>query len=554
MKHPFQYLGAFNPPSTVVILGLTVAIFLAAYRLLLARKRDIAPLPPGPPSEPLLGHYRVVPEDAAFKRYAEWAKEYKSDVLFFQTFGTKWIVLNSLSAATELLEKRGCSYADRPRFVMFEEMGWSPTLTWLRWGPKYQLHRKVLQPPFTKSRVSQYIVLQRREAFICCRGMIDNPGDWLNAVRRFSVAIVLKIAYGLEVDGPESPWIQLAEDTANAIGKSGAPASSIMDRFPATRHLPDWLPFMERLRYARTWRPAIENLTKLPFEATLKARILDPATDNHSFVHTRMGIWNNNAIKGLANDFDMEDIKGAAATIVIAGNDTTTATLMLLVLYLMQNPDAQRKAQEEVDRVVGHDKLPTWDDIPNLPYTNLVLHETYRMNPLSPLGIPHASIADDMYNGMFIPKGTIVYPNVWAMCHDETVYRDPFRFWPERYLSKGQGGNGEPLPVGNFGFGRRYATRNELMPDHQNANSKRSICIGRNLAENSLLIVLATMLATVDIDWPLGADGKPAPFEPEWSFRGQAIVVPFKASISSRSAKSKALLDAEVQALEGGPK
>jgi hypothetical protein len=50
----------------------------------------------------------------------------------------------------------------------------------------------------------------------------------------------------------------------------------------------------------------------------------------------------------------------------------------------------------------------------------------------------------------------------------------------------------------------------------------RSICIGRNLAENSLLIVLATMLATVDIDWPAGVDGKPAPFEPEWSFRGQA--------------------------------
>lgn len=48
------------------------------------------------------------------------------------------------------------------------------------------------------------------------------------------------------------------------------------------------------------------------------------------------------------------------------------------------------------------------------------------------------------------------------------------------------------------------------------------ICIGRNLAENSLLIQLATMLATVNIDWPPGPDGTPTPFEPEWSFRGQA--------------------------------
>ncbi|KAK4122223.1 cytochrome P450 [Parathielavia appendiculata] len=412
---------------------------------------------------------------------------------------------------------------------MFEEMGWSPTLTWLRWGPKHQLHRKVLQPPFTKAKVGQHMALQRKEALVCCKGMMDQPVDWVNSVRRFSVAVVLKIAYGLEVDGPSSPWIQMADDTANAVGKSGAPASSIMDRLPATRHLPDWLPFMERLRYARTWRPAIEKLTRLPFEASL--RQIDSGADNQSFVHTRMAIWNENAQKGVANDFDLDDIKGAAATIVIAGNDTTAATVMLLVLYLMQNPDVQRKAQTEVDEVVGSKRLPHWDDIPNLPYMNLVLQETYRMNPLSPLGIPHASIADDVYNGMSIPKETIVYPNVWAMCHVESVYAEPFRFWPERYLPREKGGNGEPLPVGNFGFGRR-------------------ICIGKHLAENSLLIVLALLLATVDIDWPVGADGKPEPFEPEWSFRGQAIVLPFKASVTSRSARSKDLLDDEVRALE----
>ncbi|KAK4157185.1 hypothetical protein C8A00DRAFT_11913 [Chaetomidium leptoderma] len=526
----FQHLNSLNPSSTAVILGLAVVILLAAYRTLGASTRGKPRLPPGPAPELLLGHYRLVPEDAAFKQYAEWAKEYKSDVLFFHTFGTKWVVLNSLSAATELLEKRGSNYADRPRFVMFEEMGWSPTLTWLRWGPKYHSHRKVLQPPFTKTRVHQYTALQRKEALRCCQGMIDNPDDWLNSARQFAVAVVLKISYGLDVDGPNSPWIQLADDTANAIGKSGAPASSIMDRFPATRYLPRWLPFMERLRYARTWRSAIENLTKLPFEAALKT--MASGTNSPSFVHSRMGIWNDNAHKGLPNDFGLDDIKGAAATIVIAGNDTTAASLMLLVLYLMQNPDAQRKAQREVDGVVGKTRLPAWDDIPNLPYTNLILQETYRMNPLSPLGIPHASVADDVYNGMFIPKGTIVYPNIWAMCHDEAVYADPFRFWPDRYRPKEEGGNGEPLPVGNFGFGRR-------------------ICIGRNLAENSLLIVLATMLASVDIDWPQGPDGKPTPFEPEWSFRGQAIVLPFKASITSRSVESKVLLDEEVQGCRG---
>jgi len=114
-------------------------------------------------------------------------------------------------------------------------MGWSPTLTWLRWGPKYHLHRRALQPAFTKSKVRQYTAMQRKEALICCKSMIDDPANWLNAVRRCSVAIVLKIAYGLDVEGPESQWISLAEKSASAIGKAGAPGSSIMDLFPSSK-------------------------------------------------------------------------------------------------------------------------------------------------------------------------------------------------------------------------------------------------------------------------------------------------------------------------------
>ena len=134
----------------------------------------------------------------------------------------------------------------------------------------------------------------------------------------------------------------------------------------------------------------------------------------------------------------------------------TAATVMLLILYLMQNPIVQQAAQAEVDRVTSHGaRLPTFDDAASLPYLRLILAETYRMNPLSPLGIPHASVEEDVYEGMRIPAGTSVFPNVWAMMHDEEVYHEPERFWPERYLPRNEGGRGEPLPVGNFGFGRR---------------------------------------------------------------------------------------------------
>ena len=77
---------------------------------------------------------------------------------------------------------------------------------------------------------------------------------------------------------------------------------------------------MERLRYAHTWRSAIESITKLPFEASL--RQMASASDEKCFTHSRVATLKESAKKGVPEDFGLEDIKGAAATVLIAGNDT----------------------------------------------------------------------------------------------------------------------------------------------------------------------------------------------------------------------------------------
>lgn len=114
-------------------------------------------------------------------------------------------------------------------------MGWAPTLTWLRWGPQMQRHRKILQPAFSKAQVQKYQANQERQALICLQSFLDAPSTWDSAVRRFAVAIVLNIGYGIDVDSAQSPWIKIADDAAEAISNSGAPASSIIDRFPASK-------------------------------------------------------------------------------------------------------------------------------------------------------------------------------------------------------------------------------------------------------------------------------------------------------------------------------
>lgn len=68
-------------------------------------------------------------------------------------------------------------------------------------------------------------------------------------------------------------------------------------------------------------------------------------------------------------------------------------------------PDVQKKAQQEIDRVVGRNRLPTYNDWEFLPYTEAIMREVLRWRPVLPLGVPHRVTVDDIYKGYFIPKG-----------------------------------------------------------------------------------------------------------------------------------------------------
>ena len=82
---------------------------------------------------------------------------------------------------------------------------------------------------------------------------------------------------------------------------------------------------------------------------------------------------------------------------------------------MAMHPEVQRKAQEELDRVIGGDRLPAFEDQASLPYLNALLKEVLRWHIVTPIGLPHCTVADDMYNGYHIPAKTIVMVNIWCV-------------------------------------------------------------------------------------------------------------------------------------------
>lgn len=189
-----------------------------------------------------------------------------------------------------------------------------------------------------------------------------------------------------------------------------------------------------------------------------------------------------------------------------AGSDTTSSTLLSFLLAMIRYPEEFTKARREVDEVCDSLRSPTSDDISRLPFIRACMNEvitilnslfksnttfqTLRWRPVAAGGIPHMLTQDDLYQGYFLPKGTIVLANTWAIHHDDGEYDQPEEFIPDRFL--------------NNKFGTRNPV-NESTEDHRRTSygfgAGRRVCPGQRLAKNSLVSPLSDSTRPIANRW-----------------------------------------------------
>lgn len=140
-----------------------------------------------------------------------------------------------------------------------------------------------------------------------------------------------------------------------------------------------------------------------------------------------------------------------------AGTDTTAITTEWAIAELINNPKVMKRAQEEIDQVIGSYRLLQESDAPNLPYLQAIIKETFRLHPPIPM-LTRKSIADVVIGGYDIPANTLLFVNLWSMGRNPKYWDSPMEYRPERFLENGnesidvKGQNFELLP---FGTGRR---------------------------------------------------------------------------------------------------
>ncbi|KAG2366934.1 cytochrome P450 [Suillus spraguei] len=481
-------------------------------------KKNLAPYPPGPAGWPLIGNISDIPHIKVWLTFAEWGKKY-GDISHVEVLGQHIIVLNSIKTAMELLDKKSSVYSDRPVRPMGGELvGWKHSLGLLSYGDRFRCYRKNVHRIIgNRTAISVYNTIQEIETYRFLKRVFAKPEQLQAHIRHTAGAIILRISYGYEVKENNDPFVDLADRAMNQLSRCTATGAFMVDLMPWLANIPEWFPGTEFKRLAREWHQTLEEMVDAPYK----------------FVKDQMaaGIaplsFTSNLLEGRTLSAEEDHtVKWSAHALYSGGADTTVSAIYSLFLAMTLFPDAQKKAQAEINAVVGADRLPSFADRDSLPYIEALVKEVLRWNVVAPTGIAHCASEDDIHDGYYIPKGSLIIPNIWFMLNDPRTYANPSQFKPERFLDN-DGEDPEPEPrTMCFGFGRR-------------------ICPGLHLADASIWISTVMSLAVFEIS-KVVENGVEITPEVDFSSGTISHPKPFKCSIKPRSAKAVTLIQQDV--------
>ncbi|PSR71810.1 hypothetical protein PHLCEN_2v12311 [Hermanssonia centrifuga] len=433
---------ALLTPSNVVAVLFGVAILLLKHFRSSSRA-----LPPGPTPLPIIGNLFDIPTERPWETYATWSRRW-GDLLSVTLLGQPLIIINSLQTAVELLDKRGAIYSDRPQLFSADKIGHTKLTPLMTYGSQFREQRRMMaQCIGSRALVEKYGPLQQREVNRFLLRILRKPEGLSAHIRRLVGAVILLISHGYQVN-PEGHdrFLSLADACTDDFANSTLPGSFLVDYIPIMRYIPSWIP-------GAGWRQKLDR-----YHQNLLAFGQEPLdyTKEQMASGTALPSFTSRNLETNPSSIEFEDnLKWTGVALVGGGSDTTVSSIYTFFLAMTLYPDVQRKAQNEIDTVIGNERLPSFQDRDRLPYVDAVCSEIFRWIAVGPLGVPRRMTEDDTYDGYHLPKGSLLVPNIWKMLHDPEVYPDPMEFKPERFMaSPGREPELDPHSVA-FGFGRR---------------------------------------------------------------------------------------------------
>jgi cytochrome P450 len=358
-----------------------------------------------------------IPQHHSWLKFKEWADQY-GPIFRINIAGHEHYVVSTEKIANDLLRGRGTIYSSReqtPAAAQLLSGGLRPLLLPYNGNNLLESYsyisshkietwrsvRRIMHLFAMPSAAKGYQATQAMESVWLLENLIDSPERYMQHLERYSSGLIFRLAFGRRIATGAEEEVRRIYKVVHNLERIASPGAYMVDTFPSLMKLPEVIaPFKRELKGLHE--------EELSLFRKLRDDVL--AHPNSTDCWEKVAMEKREEF-GLSDD----ELAYVVGTMFEAGSGTTGAAMMSFLLTMVLHPDAMVDLQTELDKVVGDDRLPVFDDILNLPITRATIKEVLRWRPVTAGGIPHLLTKDDIYEGFFIPAGTNIHANQWLV-------------------------------------------------------------------------------------------------------------------------------------------
>ncbi|XP_066548414.1 cytochrome P450 2J2 isoform X2 [Amia ocellicauda] len=472
----------------------SVLLFLFIFIILLDLFRNKAPknFPPGPRGLPLVGNMLAFDMNSPHLYVKKLADQYGD--IFSLRVGQRAVFLNGYKLVKEALVHDGDSFADRPEIPLFVDIFKNKGLVGsngYHWKQQRRFALTTLRNfGLGKKNLESSILLECRCLAEAIESEQGRPFDPQFTINNAVSNIICSVVFGDRFEYSDSRFQDLLRLIDEAIFLDGSFWAHMYNMFPwVMRRIPG--PHSNIFSH---WE-AVMSFVKSQIKQHKQDWDPSAPRDYIDCYLTEMKKCQENVDGG----FDEETLVFCTLDLFAAGTETTSTTLRWGLLYMIKYPEIQKKVQAEIDRVVGQGRPPSMADRAKMPYTDAVIHEVQRFGNIVPLNIPRRTTRDITLRGYFIPKGTLVTPNLTSVLFDKNEWETPDTFNPGHFLDADG----------------KFMRRDAFMP----FSAGKRVCLGESLARMELFLFFTSFLQRFTFTAPPGE-------EPSLEFRMGTTLCP----------------------------